>query len=104
MPVEGELQVDIAEVYVRGRRDGFGIAALVGSLVAFLSLLGAEKAIFAIVLGALAMRGAPARSLARRLGVASVVIGAVFVVSMVVLLLVLREQLSDLIRALERLS
>jgi hypothetical protein len=45
------------EAYDTGRRVGFGVSALALGLVTFLSLLGAEKAILAIVLGALAVRG-----------------------------------------------
>ena len=50
-----EQEEQIAEAFNAGRRVGFGVSALVLSFVAFLSLLGAEKAILAIVLGTLAV-------------------------------------------------
>jgi hypothetical protein len=104
MSIEETAQGQATELYSAGRRDGLAVAAMVLGLVTFLSMLGAEKAIAAIVLGAVAMRGAPRRSLARRLGIASVVLGAVFIVTMAVVFVVFREQVATLIAALEKLS
>src|SRR5262245_61199312 len=58
--------------FVRGRRHGLAIAALLLSLVSFVSLLGAEKAITAIALAALAIKGAEAGTLPRKLGAAAI--------------------------------
>jgi Na+-driven multidrug efflux pump len=90
--------------YIAGRRDGLGIAAIVIGIVTFLSLLGAEKAIVAIILGSLAMRGAEQGSRARRQGIAAIILGTVFMVTVPILLVVFREQLATLIAALEKLS
>lgn len=90
--------------YTAGRRAGFGIAALTVGCVSFLSLLGLEKALVAIVLGGLAVRGAPQGSLARRLGVAGIVLGVLFAVTLIVLLLLFHDKVMMLIRALEDLS
>ena len=95
---------ETADAYRKGRRDGLGIAALLVSLISFLALLGAEKAILAIVLGAVAMREATQRSLARRLGIVSIVLGALFIVTVAVVLVVFREQFLQLIAALKKLS
>ena len=56
----------------------FRNSAIVLSLVGFLSLMGAEKAILAIVLGTLAIRGSGHGTLARRLGVITICLGIVF--------------------------
>ena len=87
-----------------GKRAGLGIAALVIGLVSFLSLLGAEKAIVAIALGAIAMRGQDPGSPARRLGIIAIVLGCLFLVTAIVVLAVFREQLGDLLSALQRIS
>ena len=53
-------------------------SALALGLVAFLSLLGMEKAILAIVLGSVAIRGAARGTLARRLGSVAIGLGGLF--------------------------
>ncbi len=90
--------------YDTGRRTGFGIAALALGCVSFLSLLGLEKAVLAIVLGGLAMRGAPQGNLSRRLGTAGIVLGIAFIMTAVVVLLVFHDKLMILIQALKDLS
>jgi hypothetical protein len=96
--------VEVGEAFGAGRRVGLGIAALALSLVSFLSLLGVEKAILAIALGLLAARGSARATLARRLGIAAVSIGAVFIVSLAVFLIAFWGQLAELIQAIQRLS
>ena len=90
--------------YDAGRRAGFGIAALMLGCVSFLSLLGLEKALLAIVLGGLAMRGAPQGNLAKRLGIAGMILGILFVITLIVVVLVFHDKVMILIRALEDLS
>jgi Na+-driven multidrug efflux pump len=92
------------DMYIAGRRDGFGIAAVVVGIITFVSLLGIEKAVVAIVLGALAMQGARKGSRARRLGGVALILGITFEVALVVLLIVFREEVGTLISALEQLS
>lgn len=92
------------EAFHAGRRAAFGVAAIATGCVAFLNLLGAEKAILAIVLGAIALRGAPPGAAGRRFGIAAIVLGAVFLVSEAVLLIVFREQFVELLRILENLG
>lgn len=74
------------------------------SLVSFVSLLGAEKAILAIVLGAMAARGAARGALARKLGVAAVCIGGSFLVTLAVLLVVYWGKVAELVQLLQKLS
>jgi hypothetical protein len=101
----GPIQRDEkAEAFNAGRRMGFGISALALSLVSFLSLLGAEKAILAIVLGVLAIRGSRQGASARRLGVVAICIGLGFLLTMVVLLVVFWGQVLEFIQMLHKLS
>lgn len=98
-----ELNQDRA-AYETGRRTGFGIAALALGLASFLSLLGAEKAILTIVLGVLASRGTAAGALPRRLGVAAIWLGAIFIVTLAVVLVLYHDKFIELIRLLQKLS
>ncbi len=101
----GEIgREEITDAFRAGRRVGFGISALVLSLVGFLSMLGAEKAILAIVLGALAIRGSGHGTLARRLGLIAICLGTAFLLTMVVVLIVFRGQVLELIQTLQKLS
>jgi hypothetical protein len=94
----------VEEAFDAGRRAGFAVSAVALGLVSFLSLLGAEKAVLAIVLGVLALRGAPPGSSARRMGVAAVCLGALFLVTVGVVLVVYGDKLLELVRLLKKLS
>jgi hypothetical protein len=94
----------IADAYVAGRRMGFAVSALAMSLVAFLSLLGLEKAILAIVLGSLAIREAKRGTLARRLGSVAIGLGALYPVTVAVVLWVFRDRVVEFVRLLQNLS
>jgi hypothetical protein len=104
MTGSGENLDNPAAAYDAGRRVGFGVSALALGLVTFLSLLGAEKAILAIVLGVLAARGSDARTLPWRLGVAAVVLGSVFLVTVGIVLVVFWDQAVEFVRLLQQLS
>ena len=93
-----------AEAYDAGRRVGFGVSALAIGLVSFLSLLGAEKAILAIALGTLAVRGSDPNPLSRRLGNAAIVLGVVFLLTVGVVLAVFWDQAVEFVRLLQQLS
>ena len=95
---------EMTDAFCAGRRVGFGISSLVLSLVGFLSLLGAEKAILAIVLGALAIRGSGHGTLARRLGIIAICLGAVFLLTVAVVLVVYWGRILDVIQMLQKLS
>ena len=94
----------LMEIYRAGRRTGIGIAALAIGIITYLSLLGAEKAVLAVVLGVLALRGEPPETLTRRLGIASVVLGVVFIVTIPVLLLVFWDRVAEFVSILSKLS
>ena len=95
---------DAAKVFADGRRSGLATAALAVGVVSFLSMLGVEKAALAVVLGVLAIRGAAPGSSARRLGMVAVLLGGLFVVTLIVLLAVFRNEFAELLRSLRRLS
>lgn len=105
--MEAAEQARMAALYRAGRRDGLAIAALVIGLTSGFPLLGFEKAVTAIVLGAVAARQAPRQSLAWNLGVVAAIIGIVFIVTLVIVALVFRLDLAALIpfiSALQKLS
>ncbi len=97
-------EVHYSEAFRLGRSTGLAIAALVLSIVSFISLLGAEKAILSIVLGVLAARGAAQATLPRRLAVAAVCIGTVFLLTLIVLVVVYWGKFAELIQMLQKLS
>jgi hypothetical protein len=92
------------EAFAAGRRSGFAIAALILSIVSFISLLGTEKAILAITLGVLAIRGAQPGTSSRRLAGAAIGIGAMFLVTVAVILTVYWDKVGEFIALLEKLS
>jgi hypothetical protein len=98
-----QSRAQVTEAYDAGRRVGFAVSALAMSLVAFLSLLGAEKAILAIVLGAVAVRGGRPGTLARRLGIAMAV-SVVFLVTAAVVLALFWGRFVEAIKTLQQLS
>ena len=87
----------------QGRREGYAIAALAMSLVSFVHLLGAEKALLAIVLAIAAVRGAPSGT-ARQRGWLALGIAGVYVVTIIVALVALRDKLGQLIELLNQLG
>jgi hypothetical protein len=87
----------------RGRTEGLAIAALALSLVSFVNLLGAEKALLSVVLGALAFGGAQT-SVARRRGLLAIGLSLLYVCTIVVVLIVFREKLGQLVQLLHELS
>lgn len=92
------------QAFDAGRRAGLATAAMAVSLVAFISLLGAEKAILAIVLGYHALRGAPPGTAGRRLAGTAITVASIFLVSMIVVLIVFRNELLGLVNHLRQLS
>jgi len=104
MAIATDQAGQLTDAYAAGRRTGFAVSALALSLVAFLSLLGAEKAILALVLGSLAIRGAKPRTLARRLGSVAIGLGGLFLVTMAVVLVVFWDRVVEFVQLLQKLS
>ena len=97
-------QDPLARAFEDGRRAGLATAAVAVGLIAFLSLLGAEKAILAIALGLLARRGARPGSAGRKLAAMAIAVGTVFLVSIAFILIVFWDDLVGLINLLQQLS
>jgi len=100
----GGQSADAAKVFAEGRRSGLATAALAVGVVSFLSLLGVEKAALAVVLGVLALRGAAPGTSARRLGLAAVLLGGLFVATLAVVLVLFRADFAKLLSLLQQLS
>lgn len=83
---------------------GLAIAALALSAVSFLTLLGAEKAILAIVLGLLAARDAAPATLAKKLAVGAISLATIFLVTLGVLLAMYWDEAIELVQQLQKLS
>lgn len=95
---------NVAEAFDAGRRAGLAVAAFSLALVSFLSLLGAEKALLAIVLATVALRGAKVGETTRRLALAAIGIGTIFVATVAFVVIAYWDKIRELIAALEKLS
>jgi hypothetical protein len=94
----------MTEAFCAGRRVGFGISALSLVLITFVSMLGVEKVILAMILGRLAIRGSARGTQAYRLGVAAIRIGICFLVAFAVGLIVFWGRVIEFFEALQRIS
>ena len=94
----------LARAFEDGRRAGLAAAAVAVSVIAFFSLLGAEKALLAIALGLLVWRSASPGSAARRLAAVAIGVASVFLVSIAVILIVFWDELVGLVNHLQQLS
>src|SRR5437588_749149 len=103
-PEPSVAQDPLAQAFEDGRRAGLATAAMALSLVAFLSLLGAEKALLAIALGLLARRGAQPGSAGRRLATVAIGVSTVFLVSIALILIRFWNELVDLVLYFRQLS
>jgi hypothetical protein len=87
-----------------GYRLGLATSALALSAVAFVNMLGIEKSVLSAVLALLALQGAkPIDQLLRR-GRAALLVSAVYAVTIVTVLVLYHDKLSDLIHLLQKLS
>jgi len=88
---ERENQDQIVKAYNTGRRVGFGISALVLSILA-------------IVLGALALKGTENKTIAKRLGIISICLGILFIITAIVMLIIFRDKVAEFITLLKQIS
>ena len=94
-----------SEAFIAGRAAGLALAAMVISLVAFLQLLGAEKALVGLVLGVFAYRSALQGSMqTRRLSMAAIGIAILYILLLIAVLVFAGEDLLQAIMALDRAS
>ena len=104
MAERGQSEGRDGEAFRAGRGMGLAVAALALSVVSFLTLLGAEKAILAIVLGVFAARDAAPATLTRRLAFGAVSLATVFLITLTVLLALYWDEAIELVRQLQKLS
>jgi hypothetical protein len=107
LPVSHESTVakdQLVQAFEDGRRAGLATAALALSVVAFFSLLGAEKALLAIALGVLARRGSQPGSAGRRLATMAIGVGTVFLITIAFVLIAFWNELVGLVNYLRQLS
>jgi hypothetical protein len=104
LPEPSVTEDPLAQAFEAGRRAGLATAAMALSLVAFFSLLGAEKALLAIALGLLARRGSQPGSAGRRLATVAIGVATVFLVSIAFILILFWKELEDIVNYLRQLS
>jgi hypothetical protein len=90
---------------ILGQKYAFATASLMLGLASFVSLLGLEKALLAVVFGYLALKSEPKPALSQRRDWARVGVGlgVAMLVFVPTLLLLFRERLALLIDALQKL-
>lgn len=89
---------------VRGQRLAFAGASLVLGICSFISLLGVEKAILAIVFGVLALRNHPGRPIAGGRARLGIVLGALQIVLILLLLVFFHSEVMRFFESVERLQ
>lgn len=102
--MENALDNAVEMAYQEGRRTGLAIGALAISGVAFISLLGLEKAILALVLGYLVARNAQHGSPTRKRAMTAIVVASVYVIAFFVMLALFHDKVAALIRCFQQLG
>jgi len=98
-----DTPTEVTQARDDGRRQGLAIAALALGLISFVSLLGAEKAILAIVLGVIAMSGSSSR-LVRQRSFIAIGLALLQIVTTGVVMLLYQDELGQLVELLSKLS
>jgi len=102
MPIANETPADAAAA-ARGRSQAYATAALVAGCVAFINLLGAEKALLAIVFAALALRGSLSRAGRTRAWIA-IGLGVLQPITLIAVLLIFHDKAARLFLLLKDLG
>ena len=89
---------------IRGQRLAFAGASLALGICSFISLLGVEKAILAIVFGVLALRNAPGRPMAHGRARLGIVLGGLQIALVLALLVVFHDDVMRFFESMERLQ
>jgi hypothetical protein len=99
MPSPNTVEPSALEVaYERGRNVGLATGALALSVVAYINLLGVEKSLLAIVLAALALQNARSLAIPRGRALLAIVLATIHAITLIVVLIVFREKLTQLLR------
>lgn len=86
-----------------GRREGLALAALATAAVAFLNLLGVEKALLAVTLAALALQGVAVGRVRDR-AMTAIVLAAAYLVTVAVVAILYGNRLATLVSLLRDLA
>ena len=90
--------------YRRGQRAGLALAGLGIAVMAFISLLGVEKSLLALVIAAVALRGAGADRTTQRRAWLAIGLALVHWIVLGTVVTLFHQQLAQLIALLQRLS
>ena len=101
-----EKKQDAHAGFVLGQKYAYATASLLIGIASFLSLLGFEKGVLAILFAWLALKASPLPALGERRSWAraGLAMGIIMLVAIGVLLTVFFERFSDLITAIQRLQ
>jgi hypothetical protein len=101
-----ESSDDARAAFVRGQRFAYATAALATGAVAYLSLLGIEKGALAVLFAIVALRKEPGPQLSvgRGRAIAGLALGALMLIAVPLVLVLFRDRVGDLVRALEALQ
>lgn len=94
----------LQEAYAAGRRSGLALGAIAVAGLAFVSMLGIEKAILAIALARLAVRGAGPGDASRRYSGWATGVACVYAATFAIVLVLFHRQLAELLRLLQHLG
>lgn len=93
---------EFKEAFAKGRVAGLGIAALAISCVAFVQLLGAEKAIVGLVLGIVAYRSVAEPNRGRQWALIAIAVSSLYLVFMLAVLIFAGDDILQAIQALDQ--
>jgi hypothetical protein len=94
----------VQAAYNSGRRHGLAISALALSIVAFISLLGVEKALLAMTLALLSRRGAIRSEPTRRLGTLAIILNCAYIALFILIALIYWPKLGELLHLMQQLG
>jgi hypothetical protein len=103
-PVQPPPSDPVHAAFQEGRRFGLATAALALSIVSFLNMFGLEKSILAIVLAILSRQGAVSAAAAWRRGRTALIVASVHIVTVVAVLILIRQKFGGLLNFLHKLS
>jgi len=99
-----EHSAALAAARDEGRRLGLATAALAMAIVSFINLLGVEKSLLAVVLGLLALRGSNIAGAVRNRSRVALILGTLHLLTVLLVLILFREELSEFLAMLYELN
>ena len=102
-PSSARAEPTIDQALQRGRSEGFATAAAALGAVSFFQLLGVEKALLAILLAVIALRGAPTLRARRRSWIA-LGLGGLYVAIAAATVILFPDKVAELAKLLQSLG